>query len=64
MMPDELDDTTAAQIGHALLRWLVDEDPAGAARFVPELDPSSVDDAKAARIGRTVVELLERVAVV
>jgi hypothetical protein len=64
MMPEELDDTTAAQIGHALLRWLVDEDPAGVARFVPELDPSGVDDAKAARIGRTVIDLLERVAVV
>ena len=39
-MPDEIDDTTAAEIGHALIRWLVDDDPAGVARFVPDLDAS------------------------
>lgn len=62
-VPDTLDDTTAAEIGHALLRWLVDEDPGGIARFVPELDPVDVDDAKAARVGRTVVDLLARLEV-
>jgi hypothetical protein len=63
-MPDALDDTTAAEIGHALVRWLVDEDPAGLARYVPDLDPSALDDAKAARIGQTIVDLLQRFAVV
>ena len=62
-MPDELDDVTAAEVGHALLRWLVDEDPGGVGRFMPQVDPSDVDDAKAARIGRSVVELLERLDV-
>ena len=62
-MPDELDDVTAAQVGHALLRWLVNEDPAGVGRFLPDVDPSDVDDAKAARIGHTVVELLERLEI-
>ena len=60
-MPEELDDTTAAEVGHALVRWLVDEDPAGVARFMPDLDPSGVDDAKAARIASTLVELLSRI---
>jgi hypothetical protein len=62
-MPDELDDTTAAEIGHALLRWLVDEDPAGLARFVPDLDPGVVDDARAARIGNVLVDLLQHLNV-
>jgi hypothetical protein len=62
-MPTELDDTTAALIGRALLRWLIDEDPANVGRFVPELDMSMLDDAKAARIGHTVVDLLNRFAV-
>lgn len=62
-MPEEIDDTTAALVGHAMIRWLVDEDPGNVARFVRELNPSEVDDEKAARLGRTVVELLERFAV-
>jgi hypothetical protein len=63
-MPDQIDDTTAALLGHALVRWITNEDPAGVARFVPELEPSEIDDAKAARLGRTVMELLQRVDVV
>jgi hypothetical protein len=62
-MPDVIDDTTAALLGHALVRWITDEDPAGVARFVPDLEPQEIDDAKAARIGRTVMELLQRVDV-
>jgi hypothetical protein len=63
-MPLELDDTTAALVGRAMLRWLIDEDPAGVARFVPDLDVSTIDDAKAARLGHTVVDLLQHFAVV
>jgi hypothetical protein len=63
-MPEELDDTTAALVGHALVRWLVDEDPASVARFVPDLDPTEVDDAKAARIAHTLVELLRHFSTV
>jgi hypothetical protein len=62
-MPTELDDTTAALIGRALLRWLIDEDPANVGRFVPDLDMSMLDDAKAARIGHTIVDLLSGFAV-
>jgi hypothetical protein len=62
-MPVELDDTTAALVGHALVRWLTNEDPAGVAQFVPDLEPSEIDDAKAARIGHTVVDLLQRISV-
>lgn len=62
-MPDQLDDTTAAEIGHALLRWIVDNDPAGLARFVPDLDPGVVDDARAARIGNVLVDLLQHLNV-
>jgi hypothetical protein len=62
-MPQELDDTSAALIGHALVRWLIDEDPAGLARFVPDLDAGAIDDAKAARIAHTLVELLQRISV-
>jgi hypothetical protein len=60
-MPEEVDDTTAAEVGHALIRWLTDEDPAGVARFLPELGP--VDDARAGRIGQAVVALLQRLDV-
>ena len=59
-MVEELDDTTAAEVGHAIVRFLVDEDPAGFARYKPDLDPSRVDDAKAARLARALYELLER----
>jgi hypothetical protein len=62
-MPEELDDTTAAEVGHALIRWLVDDDPAGVARFVPDLDIGVVDDARAARIGTVVVDLLQHLNV-
>jgi len=62
-MPAELDEQTATLVGHALLRWLVNEDPAGVGRFLPELDLTEVDDAKAARVGRTVVDLLARLDV-
>jgi hypothetical protein len=60
-MAEELDDFTAAEIGHALVRWLVDEDPGGLGRFAPDLDPTEVDDAKAARIAHALVELLQRI---
>jgi hypothetical protein len=63
-MAEELDDTTAAEIGHALVRYLVDEDPGGVARYVPDLDPTVVDDAKAARIAHTLVELLRNFSLV
>ena len=57
-MAGEIDDTTAAQVGHALLRWVTDEDPGGVARFAPGVDPTTVDDAKAARIGHVLADLL------
>jgi hypothetical protein len=63
-MADELDDTTAALIGHALVRYLVNEDPAGVARYIPDLDPTAVDDAKAARIAHTIVDLLQKFSLV
>ena len=59
----DIDDTSAAEVGHAVVRFLVDEDPAGVARFVPGLDTGALDDAKAARIGRTLIELLQRLDV-
>jgi hypothetical protein len=62
-MPEEFDDTTAAELGHALVRWLIDEDPAGLARFVPGLDASAVDDARAARLAQSLVDLLQRLDV-
>jgi hypothetical protein len=62
-MPDEIDDTTAAEFGHALIRWLVDDDPAGVARFVPDLDATTVDDARAARVGNVLVDLLRHLNV-
>ncbi len=60
-MAQELDDTTAAEVGHGMIRWLVDEDPGDVARFLPNLEP--VDDARATRIGRAVVELLQHIDV-
>lgn len=59
-MPQELDDETAAEVGHALVRWITNEDPGGVGNFLPDFVPSDVDDAKAARIGFSVVELLQR----
>jgi hypothetical protein len=52
----ELTDEHAAAFGHALVRWLTDEDPAGVARFFPDLDPHQVDDYAAADVGRAVLE--------
>jgi hypothetical protein len=62
-MPQDLDDTTAAEIGHALVRWVIDEDPGEVGRFAPDLDAAAVDDARAARIGHSLVDLLQRVNV-
>jgi hypothetical protein len=52
----ELTDELAAAFGHALVRWLTDEDPAGVARFFPDLDPHQVGDGAAADVGRAVLE--------
>lgn len=62
-MPQEPDDTTATELGHALLRWLVNEDPGGVANFLPGFVPSEIDDAKAMRLGYAVLDLLQRVDV-
>ena len=40
-----------------------ERDPAGISRHLPDLDAATVDDAKAARLGHTLVELLERFVV-
>jgi hypothetical protein len=53
---EELNDEKAAEFGHAFIRWLVDEDPAGVARFFPDRDPHAVADAKASEVGRYVLE--------
>jgi hypothetical protein len=53
---DELTDEKAAEFGHAFIRWLVDEDAAGVARFFPDLDPHAVVDSEAAEVGRSVLE--------
>ncbi len=58
-MTEEIDDTTASELGHALMRWVIDEDPAHVARFAPDLDASAVDDARAARVGRALAALLQ-----
>jgi hypothetical protein len=58
-MTDEVDDTTASELGHALLRWVIDEDPANVARFAPDLNASAVDDARAARLGHALADLLQ-----
>lgn len=62
-MPEDLDDQTAAAVGHALVRWLIDEDPGGIGNFLPDFVASNIDDAKAARIGSTVIELLQGINV-
>jgi hypothetical protein len=64
LVAQELDDTTAAEIGHALLRWVIDDDPGEVGRFVRDLDASTVDDARAARIGHALVDVLQSVNVV
>ena len=60
---DDLDETTAAEAGHAFIRWAINTDPGGIGRFLPELEAQDVDDAKAARVGRTIVEVLEKLDV-
>ena len=52
----ELTDQQAAAFGHALLRWVTDEDPAQVARFFPDLDPHRLDDAEASDVGRAILE--------
>jgi hypothetical protein len=53
---EDLTDEKASEFGHALIRWLTDEDPAGVARFFPYLDPHAVNDTAASAIGRGVLE--------
>lgn len=53
---DALSTEKAAEFGHAFIRWLTDEDPAGVARLFPDLDPHGVDDSAAAELGRAVLE--------
>jgi hypothetical protein len=53
---EDLTDEKASEFGHALIRWLTDEDPAGVARFFPDLDPHAVNDTAASAIGRGVLE--------
>ena len=52
----DLTDEQAAAFGHAFLRWITDDDPAGIAHFFPDLDPHRLDDAEAADVGRSVLE--------
>lgn len=54
----------AAAFGHAFLRWVTDDDPAGVARFFPDLAPQGVTDAEAGEVGRAILEdlLAERFA--
>lgn len=59
-MLEDVNEQTAAEVGHALVRWITNEDPGGVANFLPDYVPSDVDDAKAARIGFSVIELLQR----
>jgi hypothetical protein len=53
---EELTDEKAAEFGRTFIRWLTDEDPAGVARFFPDLDPHAIDDSEASEIGRAVLE--------
>jgi hypothetical protein len=53
---EDLTDEKAAEFGRTLVRWLTDEDPAGVARFFPDLDPHAVTDSDASDIGRAVLE--------
>ena len=52
----DLTDEQAAAFGHAFVRWLTDEDPAGVAHFFASLDPHTVTDVTAADLGRAVLE--------
>ena len=49
-------DEKAAEFGHTFIRWLTDDDPAGVARFFPNLDPHAINDREASDIGRAVLE--------
>lgn len=62
-MLQEPDDETATELGHSLIRWVVDEDPGGVGSFLPGFVPSDVEDDKAKRLGYAVIELLQRVDV-
>jgi len=53
---EDLTDEKAAEFGHAFLRWMVDEDPAGVARFFPDLDTHVIKDEEAREVGRDVLE--------
>jgi hypothetical protein len=53
---EDLGDEKSAEFGHAFIRWLTDEDPAGVARFFPDLDPHAIVDADASDLGRAVLE--------
>ena len=53
---DELTDLQAAEFGHAFVRWLIDEDPAGVAHFFPNFDAHEIKDREATEIGRAVLE--------
>jgi hypothetical protein len=53
---EDLTDEKAADFGRTLVRWLTDEDPAGVARFFPDLDPHAVTNSDASDIGRAVLE--------
>jgi hypothetical protein len=53
---EELTDEKAAEFGRTFIRWLTDEDPAGVARFFPDLDPHAVNDSQASDVGRAVLE--------
>ena len=62
-MADEIDEVTAAEFGHAFVRWVIDEDPGEVARLLPALDAGTIDDARAARVGRSIVNLLQQIDV-
>jgi hypothetical protein len=53
---DDLTDLQAAEFGHAFVRWLIDEDPAGVAHFFPNVDAHEINDRDATEIGRAVLE--------
>lgn len=52
----DLSEEQATEFGHALVRWVTDDDPAGVARLLAGLDPQTTDDDRAAAIGRAVIE--------
>jgi hypothetical protein len=52
----DLTDQQATAFGHALLRWLTDEDPAKVTQLFPDLDPHGIDDKEAGEVGRAILE--------